>query len=91
MQHPGATNARALAETAELMRALRSGLVFTNLVETDQVYGHRHDVAGFHHALREIDAAVAEWTALLGRAGRGLGRAPRGIVRLSVHDASDRA
>ncbi len=66
VQYPGATNARALAETTELMRPLRSGFVFTNLVETDQVYGHRHDVAGFHHALREIDAALAEWTALLG-------------------------
>ncbi len=28
------------------------GLVFTNLIETDQVYGHRHDVAGFHRALQ---------------------------------------
>ncbi len=36
-----------------------------NLVETDQIYGHRHDVEGFHEALREIDAAVAEWLALL--------------------------
>ena len=36
-----------------------------NLVETDQVYGHRHDVEGFHQALQEIDAAVAEWLALL--------------------------
>jgi phosphopentomutase len=36
-----------------------------NLVETDQVYGHRHDVEGFHSALIEIDGAVAEWTALL--------------------------
>ncbi len=32
---------------------------FTNLIDTDQVYGHRKDVAGFHAALREIDAAVA--------------------------------
>ena len=32
-----------------------------NLVETDQVYGHRHDVEGFHEALKEIDAAVARW------------------------------
>jgi len=40
--------------------------VFTNLVETDQVYGHRHDVEGFHRALREIDGCVAEWLALLG-------------------------
>jgi phosphopentomutase len=65
-QHPGATNAQALAETTELMRSLERGLVFTNLVETDQVYGHRHDVPGFHAALREIDATVAEWLGLLG-------------------------
>ena len=37
-----------------------------NLVETDQVYGHRHDVEGFHAALREIDAALADWLGLLG-------------------------
>ena len=35
--------------------------MFANLVETDQVYGHRKDVAGFHGALQAIDAAVAEW------------------------------
>lgn len=40
--------------------------MFTNLVETDQGYGHRHDVTGFHRALQEIDACVGEWTALLG-------------------------
>ena len=67
-QHPGATNTRALAETTELIRSLPAGFVFTNLVETDQVYGHRHDIAGFHRALREIDAAVAEWIAMLGPA-----------------------
>ncbi|MBV8221030.1 MAG: phosphopentomutase, partial [Solirubrobacterales bacterium] len=65
VQHPGPTNACALAETTELIRSLPGGFVFTNLVETDQVYGHRHDVAGFHRALREIDTAVAEWLALL--------------------------
>lgn len=66
VQHPGATNAVALSETTELIRALPAGLVFTNLVETDQVYGHRHDVPGFHRALQEIDARVGEWTELLG-------------------------
>ena len=51
--HPGATNAEALASTSSAdRRARRRGLVFTNLVETDQVYGHRKDVAGFHEALR---------------------------------------
>ncbi len=66
VQHAGATNELALAETTELIRSLASGFVFTNLVETDQVYGHRHDVAGFDRALREIDAVVADWTTLLG-------------------------
>jgi phosphopentomutase len=37
-----------------------------NLVDTDQVYGHRKDVEGFHAALREIDAALSGWLALLG-------------------------
>ncbi len=63
--HPGATNARALEETGALLGSLEHGLVFTNLVETDQKYGHRHDVDGFHAALREIDARVGEWLELL--------------------------
>jgi phosphopentomutase len=63
--HPGATNERGIAAIGELLRELDAGLVFANLVETDQVYGHRHDVEGFHRALRAIDAAVGEWLGLL--------------------------
>jgi phosphopentomutase len=63
--HPGASNERGIAAITELARDLDAGLVFANLVETDQVYGHRHDVEGFHRALREIDAAVGEWLELL--------------------------
>ncbi len=65
VNHPAATNDKGLAATTELLRELDGGLVFVNLVETDQVYGHRHDVEGFHAALRTIDAAVAEWLTLL--------------------------
>jgi phosphopentomutase len=64
--HPGATNAQAIASTTELLTRLEHGFVFANLIETDEVYGHRKDVEGFHAALRAIDAAVAEWLALLG-------------------------
>jgi phosphopentomutase len=39
------------------------GLGFTNLVETDQVYGHRKDVEGFARALEVIDATVDAWLA----------------------------
>jgi phosphopentomutase len=65
VKHEGATNAKAVASTSALLRELDAGLVFVNLVETDQVYGHRHDVDGFHSALRAIDDAVAEWLTLL--------------------------
>jgi phosphopentomutase len=60
-QHPGATNAEALQVTTALLSELDQGFVFTNLIETDQVYGHRHDVPGFVGALTLIDAAVGEW------------------------------
>ncbi len=68
VQHDGATNQTALSHTGELIDSLHSGLVFTNLIETDQVYGHRHDAVGFHRALRQIDAAVADWLQALGPA-----------------------
>ncbi len=68
VEHPGATNDRALDETTVLLAELDRGLVFTNLIETDQVYGHRHDFDGFAGALRGIDDRVAGWLELL-RAG----------------------
>ncbi|MDA0181396.1 phosphopentomutase [Solirubrobacter phytolaccae] len=61
VQHKGATNAAAMTVTAELIDTLDGGFVFTNLVETDQVYGHRNDVPGYHRALQAIDAEVGAW------------------------------
>jgi phosphopentomutase len=60
-KHTATTNEEGIEATTALLRELDGGLVFTNLVETDQVYGHRHDVAGFARALERIDAAVAGW------------------------------
>lgn len=54
--HPGATNAQALHGVEALLGELERGFVFANLIETDQVYGHRKDVRGFARALREIDS-----------------------------------
>jgi phosphopentomutase len=65
VKHDGGTNAKGIAATTELLRSLEAGLIFVNLVETDQVYGHRHDVEGFHGALKQIDGAVAGWLDLL--------------------------
>jgi phosphopentomutase len=56
--HPGATNARALDALEELAGELQRGLVFANLIETDQLYGHRKDARGFACALGEIDARL---------------------------------
>ncbi|HZB77999.1 MAG TPA: phosphopentomutase [Solirubrobacteraceae bacterium] len=64
-EHAGATNAAAILATSRLMDELDGGFVFTNLVETDQVYGHRQDIPGFRRALQAIDRAVEEWVAQL--------------------------
>ena len=42
------------------------GLCFTNLVDTDSVYGHRNDVSGFAGALEYIDSRLPEIVSLLG-------------------------
>ena len=65
VEHPAPDNATAIAATTDLIEALDQGFAFVNLIDTDQVYGHRKDVAGFHAALREIDAAVAQWACAL--------------------------
>jgi phosphopentomutase len=59
VSHPGATNARALDAIDELTGELQRGMVFANLIETDQLYGHRKDARGFASALREIDARLS--------------------------------
>ncbi len=37
-----------------------SGLVFVNLIDTDQIYGHRNDTEGYAKALEEIDESVPD-------------------------------
>jgi phosphopentomutase len=58
--HAGATNAQALSAVRELLAEGHGGLIFANLIETDQVYGHRKDREGFAAALVAIDGAVNE-------------------------------
>jgi phosphopentomutase len=57
--HPGASNAQALDSVDVLLGQLERGLVFANLIETDQAYGHRKDVQGFAGALEELDRRLA--------------------------------
>jgi phosphopentomutase len=64
-KHAAATNTEGIAATTALLSGLDAGLIFTNLVETDQIYGHRHDAEGFAEALTQIDAGVARWLEIL--------------------------
>lgn len=52
--------------TREALADTRRGLVFTNLVDFDQDYGHRRDVAGYAEALERFDAMLPELLAALG-------------------------
>lgn len=45
-------------KTIEAVKAIREGLVFTNLVDLDTQYGHRNDAAGYANALKAIDARL---------------------------------
>ncbi len=63
---PAADNAAALdALDCELARGTR-GLLFCNLIDFDQLYGHRRDVAGFAAAIEAFDAALPGLLARLG-------------------------
>jgi phosphopentomutase len=48
-------NADGMAKTTEAMTQQRNGLIFVNLVDFDQQYGHRNDVEGYAAALEAFD------------------------------------
>ncbi|MDH4101173.1 MAG: phosphopentomutase [Nitrospirota bacterium] len=57
--HTG-SNAEGMERTIEVAGRMSAGLIFTNLVDFDMVYGHRNDAAGYADALRETDAWLPE-------------------------------
>ncbi len=60
---PAGTNALGIERTLELMRERPQGLVFTNLVEFDSLYGHRRNPQGYADALRDFDDRLPELVA----------------------------
>lgn len=58
-------NQHGIDVTIAKLRELEDGLVFTNLVETDMLWGHRRDPEGFHTCLREFDRRIPEIEAVL--------------------------
>ncbi|MEO5903423.1 MAG: phosphopentomutase [Gemmatimonadaceae bacterium] len=59
------SNAEGIDLIRDWIEGSRSGLLFTNLVDFDQLYGHRNDVSGFYNSLREFDFALPSITAAL--------------------------
>jgi phosphopentomutase len=51
-------NAAGVAAIGRALREQASGFLFANLVDFDQLWGHRNDTAGFHEELRAFDRAL---------------------------------
>ena len=59
-------NADGIAKTLEALRQHGEGLIFTNLVDFDMLYGHRNNVEGYAGALEEADIGLAQMVETLG-------------------------
>jgi len=51
-------NPDGIAATLDAIRSPGRGIIFTNLIEFDMVYGHRKDPHGYARALRAFDDAL---------------------------------
>ena len=58
------SNADGMAQTLAAFERTPDGLIFTNLVDFDSLYGHRNDVEGYAAALEAVDAWLPQ---LLGK------------------------
>jgi phosphopentomutase len=58
------SDADGVDQTVRAMDEVERGLIFTNLVDFDTLYGHRNDVAGFAGNLESLDARLPD---VLGR------------------------
>ena len=54
-------NADGMAHTLEAMQSCGEGLIFVNLVDFDQQYGHRNDIEGYGAALEQFDAWMPQF------------------------------
>src|SRR4029079_13922890 len=57
---PTKSNVEGIQRTEELLRSIDEGFVFTNLVETDMLWGHRNDPVNFHRCLQDFDRRLAD-------------------------------
>jgi phosphopentomutase len=59
-------NADGMEKTLEAMNETERGMIFVNLVDFDQQFGHRNDIEGYGTALEQFDAWVPEFERALG-------------------------
>ena len=58
--HPTKSNVEGIQQTETLLREVDDGLIFTNLVETDMLWGHRNDPVNFHRCLQDFDRRLPD-------------------------------
>lgn len=58
--HPTRSNDDGVTAVIKEIAAIERGLVFANLVDFDQAFGHRNDPAGYAGALEAFDARLPE-------------------------------
>jgi phosphopentomutase len=63
-KHTG-NNMAGIDATLEFLATAAPGLIFTNLVDFDSLYGHRNDPRGYAQALEAFDQRLPELTASL--------------------------
>jgi phosphopentomutase len=59
-EFPTRSNVEGIQRTEELLRSVDDGLIFTNLVETDMLWGHRNDPVNFHRCLQDFDRRLPD-------------------------------
>ncbi|MDQ3986587.1 MAG: phosphopentomutase [Actinomycetota bacterium] len=64
---PTRSNDEGVDAIVKATRSIGSGLVFANLVDFDQSYGHRNDPRGYADSLQEFDRRLPEIRGALGR------------------------
>jgi phosphopentomutase len=73
-------NADGMTHTLGALEKVERGLVFTNLVDFDMLYGHRRDPEGYYHALQEFDAWLPRLLEKLG---------PKDLVIITADHGND--
>ncbi|WP_368487814.1 phosphopentomutase [Clostridium sp. BJN0013] len=60
-------NMDGIDKTLNYMKKNKSGIIFTNLVDFDMLYGHRNDIEGYAKAIVEADKRIPEIISYMNR------------------------